>query len=552
MLDTDFLRRYETNDALVNKAASMSKTHLRDLFADAPERFTEFSREFEALLWDFSKSHVDSEVLDLLEKLATEANLGEGIAQFFAGEEINTTEQRSVLHMALRATNDQFATYDGQKTQASVQAELDKMGSFVERVRSGKWLGHTGKPIDTVVNIGIGGSDLGPKLVCQALASYSRDSIDVKFISSIDANHVYPILTNCNPETTLFIVASKSFGTDETLTNATTARDWLLSSMDNDFKAVAKHFVAVSTNKTKVSAFGMDTQNMFGFWDWVGGRYSVWSVIGLPVALYIGMDRFRQFLAGAEAMDTHFREAPFRENLPALLGLLGIWQQNYLQFRTHAILPYDEYLRYLPDYLQQLEMESNGKSVDKSGNAVDYHTCSILWGGLGNNGQHAFYQLLHQGTRRVFQEFFAPVSATNPIGEHHEKLLANCLAQSEALMSGLTPEEAKAAMREQGLPESEIERLAPYRSFSGNRPSHTFLYQSLTPRLLGSLIALYEHKVFVQGWIWNINSFDQWGVELGKKLAKRLKPAVSGESQIEGLNASTQGLVDYVQRHKAD
>lgn len=543
------MNRFDQYPDLKQKAEQMRSTELKDLFAQDEQRFEKFSRQFEGLLFDFSKSHVDTEVIDLLSRFADDMRLGEGIDDLFSGEEVNNTERRPALHMALRSSKSSFKIADGEDVMPEVRSELQKVAKFVDSVRSGKWKGYTGKPIDTIVNVGIGGSDLGPKLVCQALSSFARQSLNMKFISSVDANHVYPILTSCNPETTLFIVASKSFGTEETLTNATTCRDWLLSSLDNEFSAVAKHFVAVSTNEPKVKAFGIDPRNMFGFWDWVGGRYSIWSVIGLSVAIYLGMDRFKEFLAGAEAVDDHFRSAPWHDNIPALMGLLGIWNQNYLDIRTHAILPYDEYLMYFPDYLQQLEMESNGKSINKDGDRVDYRTCSIIWGGQGNNGQHAFYQLLHQGTRRVFHEFLAPVSATNPIGDHHNILLSNCLAQSEALMMGRTEDEAIAEMKQQGVKPAEAERLAPYRSFEGNRPSHTYLYKELTPRLMGSLIALYEHKVFTQGWLWDINSFDQWGVELGKKLATRLQPIVSGEKSAAHLDGSTQGLIQYILKH---
>jgi glucose-6-phosphate isomerase len=471
--------------------------------------------------------------------------LQQGIADLFAGKEVNNTENRPALHMALRSAEPSYRIDGGEDVKPLILAEEQKFAKFVNNVRSGKWKGHTGKPIKTIVNIGIGGSDLGPKMVCQALKPNSNQQLRMRFISSIDANHVFPILTVCDPETTLFIVESKTFGTEETLTNANTCRGWLLSSMSNDASAVAKHFVAVTTNIEKARAFGIDPRNMFGFWDWVGGRYSVWSAIGLPIALSLGMEQFKEFQAGAAAMDSHFKTAPIKKNLPALLGLLGVWNQNFLEYKTHAILPYDEYLRWFPDYLQQLEMESNGKSVNKGGQPIDYKTCPILWGGQGNNGQHAFYQLLHQGTRYVFHEFFAPVEATNPMGDHHLKLLANCLAQSEALMKGRTAEEAREAMKAEGLSDSEIERLVPFRSFAGDKPSHTFLYKELTPRLLGSLIALYEHKTFTQGWIWDINSFDQWGVELGKQMCKRLQPILSGDVSADNLDASTKGLINY-------
>ena len=516
----------------------------RELFAADPERFTRCSRRFEGLLVDFSKHRGTSETLELLLALARQRGVPEAIEAMFSGARLNHTEDRAVLHVALRNPVDQTLELDGVDVMAQVARVQEQMRLFADKVRNGAWTGYTGQPIRTVVNIGIGGSDLGPRLVCEALQPYADPMLAMHFMSSVDGTHVQRILGQCDPETTLFIVASKTFTTQETMTNASTARDWVLAALGHE-AAVAKHFVAVSTNLRGVQAFGIDPGNMFEFWDWVGGRFSLWSAIGLPIAIYLGHERFQALLAGAHAIDQHFRTASLSDNLPVLLAMIGIWNANFLGADSHAVLVYDDYLRTLPAYLQQLEMESNGKSVDCDGQPVDYTTGPVVWGGLGNNGQHAFYQLLHQGTRRFSADFLAPVHSLDPLGEHHSILLANCLAQSAALMQGRTEAEARAELLAQGLTGPALESMLPYRVFPGGRPSNTILYRELNPRTLGALLALYEHKVFVQGAVWNINSFDQWGVELGKQLAKAILPVLQGRQDSAGHDASTEGLIQY-------
>jgi glucose-6-phosphate isomerase len=516
---------------------------MRDLFAADSQRFDHFSRSFEDILLDFSKNRVTRETLELLLELARQCELPAWIERMFGGETVNNTEKRSVLHVALRNRGNQPIRVQGEDVMPSVNGELDNIGQFAGQVRSG-WMGYTGKRITQVVNIGIGGSDLGPKMVCEALAPYGDPTLRMHFVSSVDGSHISHVLSECDPETTLFIVASKTFTTQETMTNAATARGWLLSALGEE-AAIARHFVAVSTNEQGVRAFGIDTENMFGFWDWVGGRYSLWSAIGLPIAVYIGMDNFITLLEGAHAMDQHFRKAPLEDNLPVILALLGVWYTDFFDAESHGMLIYDEYLRSLPDYLQQLDMESNGKSVNRQGELVDYATGPIIWGALGNNGQHAFYQLLHQGTHLVPADFLAPVHSQDPIGDHHNILLSNCLAQSEALMMGKTEDEARAELQEKGMNPQELAALLPFKVFQGNRPSNTLLYRRLTPRTLGALIALYEHKVFAQGVIWNINSFDQWGVELGKQLCNAILPELKGEKPAGRHDSSTLGLMAY-------
>lgn len=522
----------------------ISDTHMRDLFAEDEARFTHFSRQFGDILVDFSKNRITQETLDLLIELARQADVPAWIERMFSGDPINHTEHRSVLHVALRNRSGSPIRVDGEDVMPAVNQVLDKMRHFSERVRSGNWLGYTKKRIRDVVNIGIGGSDLGPKMVCEALAPYGDPNLRMHFVSSVDGSHISHVLAQCNPETTLFIIASKTFTTQETMTNAHTARAWLLSALQDE-AAIASHFVAVSTNEEKVHAFGIDTANMFEFWDWVGGRYSLWSAIGLPIAVYVGMEHFIALLEGAHAMDAHFRSTPLNDNLPVILALIGIWYDNFFNASTHAMLIYDEYLRSLPNYLQQLDMESNGKRVDRQGQPVEQATGPIVWGGLGSNGQHAFYQLLHQGTRLVPADFLAPVHSHDPIGDHHSILLANCLAQSEALMAGKPEAQVRTELQSQDKTGEALEALLPYKIFAGNRPSNTLLYRRLTPTILGSLIALYEHKVFVQGVIWNINSFDQWGVELGKQLANAILPELKGEKPAGDHDASTLGLLSY-------
>lgn len=517
---------------------------LRSLFAADPNRFERFSRRHENLLIDFSKQYIDAETFELLLELARQAEVPTAIEHMFAGERINHTENRPVLHIALRNRSQRPIMVDGRDVMPEVNRVLEQMRLFAEKVRSGAWTGYTGKKIRTVVNIGIGGSDLGPKLVCQALRPYADPMLEMLFMSSVDGAHVQHVLGRCDPETTLFIVASKTFTTQETMANAVTSRDWLLAALGHE-AAVAKHFVAVSTNTRGVQAFGIDTGNMFEFWDWVGGRYSLWSAIGLSIMIQLGHERFHELLEGAHALDEHFRTAPLADNLPVILALLGVWNGNFLGAESHAVLVYDDYLRSLPNYLQQLDMESNGKVIDRAGEPVDYPTGPVVWGGVGNNGQHAFYQLLHQGTRRFAADFLAPVLTTDPLGEHHTILLANCLAQSEALMCGRTEDEARAELKTQGWTDTALETLLPYKVFPGNRCSTTLLYRTLTPRTLGMLLALYEHKVFVQGVLWNINSFDQWGVELGKQLSRSILLQLQGRDKFAAHDSSTLGLIRF-------
>jgi len=524
--------------------AAIVNLHLRDLFAADPGRFNTFSRRFGDLLVDFSKHRITEETLGLLTELARQAQLPVWIERMFSGEMINHTEQRSVLHVALRNRSNRSILVKGQDVMPGVNEVLEHMRKFSEQIRRGKWRGHTGKRIRDVVNIGIGGSDLGPKMVCQALESYGDPTLRMHFVSNVDGAHISHVLADCDPESTLFIVASKTFTTQETMTNAHTARAWLVREL-SDESAVAKHFVAVSTNAEGVSKFGIDTANMFGFWDWVGGRYSLWSAIGLPIMVYLGMDNFLELQEGAHSMDEHFRTAPLEENLPVILALLGVWYIDFFGADSQVTLVYDDYLRSLPDYLQQLDMESNGKTIDREGQPVQVKTGPILWGGLGNNGQHAFYQLLHQGTHLVPADFLAPAHSPNPVGDHHSILLANCLAQAEALMVGKTEAQARAELEKQGLSGEALEQLLPNKVFPGNRPSTSLFYRRLTPRVLGSLLALYEHKVFTQGVIWNINSFDQWGVELGKQLANAILPELKGDQPVAGHDASTVGLIEF-------
>ncbi len=469
----------------------------------------------------------------------------------FRGEKINFTENRAVLHVALRNRSNEPILADGEDVMPQVNAVLEKMGRFSAAVRGGQWRGHTGKPISDIVNIGIGGSDLGPVMVTEALRPYWQAGLRPHFVSNIDGTHISEALRGLDPETTLFIVASKTFTTQETLTNAHSARDWLLASL-GDEAAVARHFVALSTNREAVQAFGIDPENMFEFWDWVGGRYSLWSAIGLSIAITIGMERFEELLAGAHDMDKHFRAAPLEENMPVILGLLGIWYNNFFAAQTHAILPYDQYLHRFPAYFQQGDMESNGKRVDRDGQVVDYSTGPVIWGEPGTNGQHAFYQLIHQGTKLVPADFLAPMESHNPIGRHHEILLSNFFAQTEALMRGKNEDEARAELAAAGLAGEALERLLPHKVFPGNRPTNSLLFRKLTPHTLGRLIALYEHKIFTQGVIWRINSFDQWGVELGKQLAQAILPELQGETPVTGHDSSTNGLINhYKQQRKA-
>jgi glucose-6-phosphate isomerase len=522
---------------------AMRVRHMRDMFAKDPGRFSRFSIRFEDILLDYSKNIIDGETMGLLRELAGETGVEEAVGKMFGGEKINETEGRAVLHVALRNRSNKPVNVDGTDVMPEVNAVLEKVRVFSEKVISGQWKGYTGKPVTDVVNIGIGGSDLGPVMATEALAPYRKPHIRAHFVSNIDGTHIAETLKGLSQETTLFLVASKTFTTQETMTNAHTAREWFLDAA-KDEAFVEKHFVALSTNREAVVKFGISPENMFVFWDWVGGRYSLWSAIGLSIACAIGFDRFVEMLEGAHAMDLHFREAQLAENIPVTLALLGIWYNNFFGAETVAILPYDQYLHRFPAYFQQGDMESNGKCVDREGRQVSYQTGPVIWGEPGTNGQHAFYQLIHQGTKLIPCDFIAPAVSHNAVGEHHRILLSNFFAQTEALMKGKTADEVKRELREAGTGEEEIARLTSFKRFKGNRPSNSILVKRLTPRTLGSLIAMYEHKIFVQGVIWNIFSFDQWGVELGKVLAKNILPELEGDAPVEAHDASTNGLIN--------
>lgn len=537
--------------ALEEHAGHMSQACMRDLFAQDPDRFTRFSLSANEILVDFSKNIIDSQSMNLLLDLAREAEVEQWRDKMFGAQRINFTEQRAVLHVALRNRGDRPVLLDGQDVMPEVRRVLDQMRAFVRDVREGTWLGHTGKEVRDVVNIGIGGSDLGPYMVTEAMKPYGHSRLRMHFVSNVDGTHIAEALKQCDPETTLFLVASKTFTTQETLTNAHTAKEWLLRAM-KDPAAVAKHFAAMSTNTEQVRAFGIDPTNMFEFWDWVGGRYSLWSAIGLSIAIYIGMDRFEELLDGAHAMDEHFRTSALEQNIPVILAMLGIWYNNFFQAQSHAILPYDQYLHRFAAYFQQGDMESNGKRVTRDGEVVDYSTGPVIWGEPGTNGQHAFYQLIHQGTKLVPADFLAPVQSHNPLGNHHDILLSNYFAQTEALMLGKTEQEARKELEQAGMAPEQVDRLAPHKVFPGNRPTNSILFPKLTPRVLGGLIAMYEHKIFVQGIVWRINSFDQWGVELGKQLAKAILPELSGNEPVSGHDASTNGLMNYCKRVRAN
>ncbi len=518
-------------------------THMRTLFDTDPKRFERFSIDVDELLLDYSKNLITAETMLLLREVAEEAKVPAAIASMFAGEQINRTEGRAVLHVALRNRSNRPIFVDGEDVMPPVNAVLAQMRGFTDAIGDGSWRGYTGERITDVVNIGIGGSDLGPLMIAEALRPYWRPGLKAHFVSNVDGVHLAETLGGLRPETTLFVVASKTFTTQETLTNAHSARVWLVSAL-GDEAAVARHFVAVSTNTSAVTEFGIDSENMFEFWNWVGGRYSCWSAIGLPVACVIGMDRFEELLAGAHAMDEHFRTAPLESNIPVTLALLGFWYIRFFEARAHAVLPYDQYLHRLAAYLQQLDMESNGKGVDLDGQRVDGMTGPVVFGEPGTNGQHAFYQLLHQGTQLIPADFIAPASSQHPLGEHHRILLANFFAQTEALMRGKTKHEARAELAAAGHEPEVVERLAPHKVFLGNRPTNSILVPRLTPKALGRLLAIYEHKIFVQGILWNINSFDQWGVELGKQLAKAILPELAADEPVASHDASTNGLIN--------
>ncbi len=531
--------------ALKKHHQEIADLHMRQLFDEDPQRFERFSLRLGEILFDFSKNRVIKETITLLCDLARQAELAGWIEAMFAGEKINLTEDRAVLHIALRNRSSRSINVDGQDVMPKVNRVLEKMRAFSELVRGGEWRGYTGKPITDIVNIGIGGSDLGPKMVCEALKPYAQPGLNVHFVSNVDSTDLVETLKNLNPEKVLFLVASKTFTTQETMTNAHSARAWFLETAQDE-SAIAKHFVAISTNKEAVKKFGIDPKNMFEFWDWVGGRYSLWSAIGLSIALYLGMDHFEELLEGAHQVDQHFYTAPFEKNIPVIMALLGIWYNNFFDADSYAILPYDQYLAHFPAYFQQGDMESNGKRVDKDGHEVTYSTGPIIWGQPGTNGQHAFYQLIHQGTKLIPCDFLAAVNSHNPLGEHHDILLSNFLAQTEALMKGKTADEVRSELAEEGYSGERLERLVPAKTFPGNRPTNSFLYPKLTPQVLGSLIALYEHKIFAQGVIWHVNSFDQMGVELGKQLAKKILPELPGEAKIQSHDSSTNGLINII------
>lgn len=516
---------------------------MKDLFAADSERFQKFSMCFEQILVDYSKNIITEETKKLLLQLADETHLKESIESFFSGAKINETEGRAVLHTALRNFSDEPVMVDGQDVMPGVKAVWQQMQKFVNALHSGEWKGYTGKAITDIVNIGIGGSDLGPVMVTEALKPYQKANINVHFVSNVDGTHIAETLKKVNAETTLFIIASKTFTTQETMTNAASARDWFLAA-GAEKSAIAKHFVALSTNQSEVEKFGIDPANMFEFWDWVGGRYSLWSAIGLSIACAIGYDNFIELLEGAHAMDCHFRQESFDKNLPVILALLGIWYNNFFVAESEAILPYDQYMHRFAAYFQQGNMESNGKYVARNGDKVTYQTGPIIWGEPGTNGQHAFYQLIHQGTKLIPCDFIAPAISHNPLSDHHPKLLSNYFAQTEALMQGKSEEEVRAELTAAGKSEEEISFLLPFKVFEGNRPTNSILFKKLTPRTLGSLIAMYEHKIFVQGVIWNIFSFDQWGVELGKQLAKKILPELEGDDKVASHDSSTNGLIN--------
>lgn len=531
----------------------IASTHMRDLFANDAKRFDKFNLKFADLLLDYSKHRITDATMPLLCQLAREMQVEQWRDRMFAGEKINFTENRAVLHTALRNRANTPIMVDGHNIMPDINAVLAQMRKFSDSVRNGNWLGYTGKRITNIVNIGIGGSDLGPVMVCNALEPYASPDLKVHFVSNIDGAHLMGALNVCNPETTLFIVASKTFTTQETMTNARSARTWFLQTAQDEAH-VAKHFVALSTNAEAVKHFGIDTANMFAFWDWVGGRYSLWSAIGLSIALYVGMDNFEELLAGGFEMDNHFKTAPLEQNMPIIMALIGIWYNNFFDIDTHAILPYDQGLSRFAAYLQQADMESNGKFIDKKGNRVQYKTGPVIWGEPGTNGQHAFYQLIHQGTQIVPCDFLMPVHSHYAIGKHgyahHKILLANFLAQTQSLMLGKTKEQARAELEAQGMSGEALENLLPHKVFEGNRPTSSIMFDKLTPNTLGKLIALYEHKIFVQGIIWDINSYDQWGVEYGKQIAQQILPQLTNDEVVGNYDSSTNGLINYTKTHK--
>lgn len=531
-------------------AIQMKKESMRDLFQKDPQRFEKFSLKGKDFLLDFSKNIISADTIKLLVDLANECKLKQGIDAMFNGDRINNTENRAVLHTALRNLSGKSVHTDGEDVMPVILSVLQKMKGFCSRIHNGEWKGYTGKKIKYIVNIGIGGSDLGPYMVTEALKHFRVEGIEPFFVSNVDGTHIAETLKQVNAEETLFLVASKTFTTQETMTNALTARSWFLEHAKDEAQ-VAKHFVALSTNETEVVKFGIDKENMFEFWDWVGGRYSLWSAIGLSIALTIGYDHFESLLKGAHEIDVHFQSATFEQNIPVILALIGIWYTNFFGSDTEAILVYDQYMHRFAQYFQQGNMESNGKTVDRNGTHVDYSTGPVVWGEPGTNGQHAFYQLLHQGTPLIPCDFIAPAISMNPVGDHHVKLLSNFFAQTEALMNGKTAEEVRAEFLKAGVKEDTIEKLLPFKVFEGNRPTNSILVKQIDPFMLGQLIAIYEHKIFVQGIIWNIFSFDQWGVELGKQLANKILPELTNESAVNSHDSSTNGLINEYKRMRS-
>ncbi|WP_254528703.1 MULTISPECIES: glucose-6-phosphate isomerase [unclassified Sphingobacterium] len=534
---------------LADHFITINESSIKELFANDPERFDKFSIYLGDILLDYSKNRINEETMALLIQLARECKLKDAIEAMFNGEKINETEKRAVLHTALRNRSGKPVFTEGKDVMPDIQAVLERMKDFSGRVISGDWKGFTGKEITDVVNIGIGGSDLGPVMVTEGLKAY-KTRLNMHFVSNVDATQIAETLKELDPETTLFLIASKTFTTQETMANANSAKEWFLKAGAKEAD-VAKHFAALSTNESGVSAFGIDTKNMFEFWDWVGGRYSLWSAIGLSICLAIGFDKFEELLTGAYEADEHFRNAEFEENIPVIMALLGIWYNNFFEAESSAILPYDQYLHRFAAYFQQGDMESNGKYIDRNGKRVDYETGPIIWGEPGTNGQHAFYQLIHQGTKLIPCDFIAPAISHNPLAKHHQMLLSNFFAQTEALMNGKSEEEVVAELKKAGKSEAEIKELTPFKVFEGNRPTNSFLIKEITPKTLGALIALYEHKIFVQGIIWNIFSFDQWGVELGKQLANKILPELEGNAAVESHDSSTNGLINQYKNWRA-
>ena len=543
------LTQSTTWKALEEHFKEMRQSHMRDMFAEDPQRFDKFSLKLNDILFDYSKNIINSQTMKQLYNLADECEIGLWISRMFDGEPINQSENRAVLHTALRNKSEQPVLVDGEDVMPAIREEQERVKNLAEAIRTRSWRGYYNQPITDVVNIGIGGSNLGPLMVTEALRSYSLHDLNIHYVSNIDENHINDTLEKLNPATTFFIIASKSFTTQDTMVNAETARQWHINKVGDDSQ-IDKHFAAVSSNVKAAKAFGIDEKNVFQMWDWVGGRYSLWSAISLPIVIAIGQENFDELLRGAYEADQHFKNAPLAENIPITMALLGIWYNNFFDAQTTAVLPYDQHLHKFPSYLQQADMESNGKGVDRQGQVVDYTTGPVLFGEIGISGQHAFFQLLHQGTKLVPADILAPVSNFHCIARHHRALMSNVFAQAEALMKGRTEQEAYAELKESGLDEDAIKALLPNKIFPGNRPTSTFLFNSLDPATLGSLIALYEHKIFVQGIIWNINSFDQWGVELGKQLASGILPELDDNEPTDAHDSSTNGLINYYKEQR--